>query len=67
VFVKQTELELRAMFESIDVDHNGTLDRKELQQAFRKAGLTVSNSKLDNFFDTVDTNNDGVVSFEEWR
>jgi solute carrier family 25 phosphate transporter 23/24/25/41 len=55
------------MFEAIDVNHDGGLDRNELQLAFRKAGLSVSNKKLDQFFDTVDTNNDGVVSFDEWR
>jgi hypothetical protein len=33
----------------------------------RTAGLTVPNSNLDNFFEEVDTNNDGTISFEEWR
>jgi solute carrier family 25 (mitochondrial phosphate transporter), member 23/24/25/41 len=66
-FVKHTEEELRYMFEAIDSNHDGSLDRSELQRAFRKAGLTVSNAKLDQFFETVDTNHDGRVSFEEWR
>jgi solute carrier family 25 phosphate transporter 23/24/25/41 len=29
--------------------------------------VLVSNRKLDQFFETVDVNNDGVVTFEEWR
>lgn len=55
------------MFEAIDSNHDGALDRSELQKAFRNARLTVSNRKLDQFFNTMDTNNDGVVSFDEFR
>lgn len=35
--------------------------------AFVGAGLVISNSKLDHFFSEVDTNHDGVISFDEWR
>lgn len=35
--------------------------------AFVRAGLVISNSKLDRFFSEVDTNHDGVISFDEWR
>jgi solute carrier family 25 phosphate transporter 23/24/25/41 len=55
------------MFEAIDTNHDGSLDRSEMQRAFRKAGLTVSNAKLEQFFSTIDTNHDGMVSFDEWR
>ncbi|KAH0553250.1 hypothetical protein GP486_006594 [Trichoglossum hirsutum] len=66
-FVEATEKELRVLFNSIDRDHNGKLDKDELRTAFAKAGLVVSNSKLDLFFEEVDTNHDGVISFDEWR
>jgi solute carrier family 25 (mitochondrial phosphate transporter), member 23/24/25/41 len=55
------------LFESIDRDHNGALDKGELKLAFAKAGLAISNAKLDQFFSEVDTNHDGEISFEEWR
>lgn len=32
-----------------------------------RAGLAVPNSRLDRFFDDVDTDNDGVIQFGEWR
>jgi solute carrier family 25 (mitochondrial phosphate transporter), member 23/24/25/41 len=67
VFVDHAERELRQLFESIDRDHNGELDKGELKAAFRRAGLAISNAKLDQFFDEVDVNHDGVISFEEWR
>ena len=67
IFVEETERALRTLFDSIDRDHNGKLDKSELRLAFSKAGLAVPQSKLDQFFAEVDTNNDGVISFDEWR
>lgn len=57
-FVEHTENELLALFQSIDRDHNGKLDKGELKEAFRKAGLAVPSSKLDQFFGEVDENHD---------
>lgn len=65
--MKNTEKELLALFKSIDYNNDGKLSKGELQAAFSRAGLTVPNSKLDTFFEEVDTNHDGVISFEEWR
>ncbi|KAK7513550.1 calcium dependent mitochondrial carrier protein-like protein [Phyllosticta citriasiana] len=67
VFVKQTEHELWLLFKSIDHNHDGKLDKDELHSAFYRAGLIVPNSKLNRFFTEVDANNDGAISFEEWR
>jgi solute carrier family 25 phosphate transporter 23/24/25/41 len=58
IFVERTEKELFSLFHSIDRDHNGKLDKEELKAAFKKAGLTVPNSKLDQFFAEVDENHD---------
>ena len=67
VFVEHAEKELWQLFESIDKDGSGALDKEELRIAFQRAGLTISNAKLDQFFDEVDTNHDGEISFDEWR
>lgn len=55
------------MFQSIDRNQNGEIDKAELRSAFARSGVTVSNSKLDEFFAEVDKNNDGVISYTEWR
>lgn len=65
--MSQTEAQLWGMFENIDRDHDGNLDKSELRAAFTRAGLAVPNARLDRFFDDVDSNNDGVISFDEWR
>lgn len=66
-FVEQTERELQQLFKSIDRDHNGQLDKGELKSAFARAGLVVPQSKFDQFFAEVDSNHDGVITFDEWR
>jgi hypothetical protein len=64
--VQQTESHLRTLFDTIDINHDGKLDREELRSACQRSGLVVSNAKLDRFFDQVDSNHDGCVSFDEW-
>ncbi|KAK7905908.1 hypothetical protein LTR67_000632 [Exophiala xenobiotica] len=67
VFVEHAERELWQLFESIDKDNNGALDKGELRAAFSRAGVTISSAKFDQFFDEVDVNHDGEISFAEWR
>jgi hypothetical protein len=66
-FCDETEKELWALFNAIDRDHNGNLDKSELAQAFEKAGVAVSNARLDRFFRYIDKNHDGTIDFPEWR
>lgn len=65
--MKQTEHQLWALFKSIDHNNDGKMQKSELREALSKAGLAVPNSKLDSFFDELDSNHDGVISFDEWR
>ncbi|KAK1142708.1 hypothetical protein N8T08_007339 [Aspergillus melleus] len=66
-FVDHTEHGLWHLFQSIDRNRNGEIDKNELKSAFANADVTVSNAKLDEFFADVDTNKDGVISYAEWR
>ncbi|KAI1428425.1 mitochondrial carrier domain-containing protein [Xylaria sp. FL1777] len=67
VFVEAAERQLFHLFRSIDRDKNGKLDKEELQAAFHKAGLAVPNRRLDAFFEDIDHNRDGFITYEEWR
>jgi solute carrier family 25 phosphate transporter 23/24/25/41 len=43
------------------------IDKTELRAAFSRSGITLSSAKLDAFFEDVDANKDGVISYPEWR
>ncbi|KAG9248682.1 mitochondrial carrier domain-containing protein [Calycina marina] len=66
-FVDRTEKELFNLFHSIDRDQDNRLDKTELQVAFKRAGMVVPQAKLNQFFAEVDENNDGYITFDEWR
>jgi solute carrier family 25 phosphate transporter 23/24/25/41 len=55
------------LFRSIDRDRDGRLNKEELRAAFQRAGLSVPSRRLSGFFDEIDMNRDGYISFEEWR
>ena len=67
VFVEAAERQLLLLFRSIDRDRDGKLNRDELCSAFQRAGLTVPMRRLTGFFDEIDMNRDGYISFDEWR
>ncbi|OJJ88587.1 uncharacterized protein ASPGLDRAFT_42167 [Aspergillus glaucus CBS 516.65] len=66
-FVDHTESGLWKLFQSIDRNNNGKIDKADLKAAFSKSGVTVSSVKLNEFFWDVDKNKDGVITYEEWR
>lgn len=66
-FCTQTEKELWQLFQSIDRDHSGRLDKSELSSAFERAGVAVSNARLERFFSYIDKDRDGTIDFSEWR
>ncbi|KAI0843726.1 mitochondrial carrier [Hypoxylon sp. FL0890] len=67
VFVEAAERQLYVLFKSIDRDQNGKIDKEELQHAVQRAGLAVPIRRLDEFFENIDHNRDGFITYEEWR
>ncbi|KAH0605505.1 uncharacterized protein H6S33_004727 [Morchella sextelata] len=66
-FFEGADRELWRIFHSVDVDKNGNIDKGELKAALIRAGIAVDPNRLEEFFESMDKNNDGVISFEEWR
>jgi hypothetical protein len=54
------------IFEQIDVDKSGQLDRNELRSALAKAGTNMSDFDLDALFKVADEDESGSISKEEW-
>lgn len=75
-FVTAAEGQLRSLFDSIDTSGCGSIGRLELEDAFARAGVIHQDSRQDDgqmrkyvhaLFDQLDRNDDGVISWEEWR
>ncbi|KAI1139788.1 mitochondrial carrier [Hypoxylon sp. FL0543] len=67
VFVEAAERQLYVLFKSIDRDQNGKIDKEELHHAVQGAGLAVPMRRLEEFFENIDHNRDGFITYEEWR
>jgi len=62
--LKSAKTKERKMFEALDFDSSGMIEREELQQALSGSGL--SRSKVEEVFEDMDQNKDGLISYEEF-
>jgi solute carrier family 25 phosphate transporter 23/24/25/41 len=58
-FFASAERELWRIFRSVDVDGNGRIDKGELRSSLARAGIAVDPGRLEEFFGSIDKNNDG--------
>ncbi|KAG8388172.1 hypothetical protein BUALT_Bualt02G0098200 [Buddleja alternifolia] len=66
-YMDDKELELYLIFQAIDVEHNGCILPEELWDALVKAGIQMDDEELASFVEHVDKDNNGIITFEEWR
>ncbi|QCD96954.1 solute carrier family 25 [Vigna unguiculata] len=76
-YMDDKELEIYRIFQAIDVAHNGCILPEELWEALVKAGMVsfyckltrikIDDEELARFVEHVDKDNNGVITFEEWR
>ncbi|EFJ15313.1 hypothetical protein SELMODRAFT_118883 [Selaginella moellendorffii] len=66
-YIDEKELELYHMFQQIDVTNDGYIHPEELRDALKNAGIHLSDRNLSKFMDHVDRDNNGIITFEEWR
>ncbi|CAN0915942.1 Calcium-dependent mitochondrial ATP-magnesium/phosphate carrier protein 2 [Linum grandiflorum] len=66
-YMDAKELELYRIFQAIDVEHSGCILPEELWDALVTAGIQIDDEELARFVEHVDKDNDGIITFEEWR
>ncbi|KAL3617661.1 anaphase-promoting complex subunit 2 [Castilleja foliolosa] len=66
-YMDDKELELYRIFQAIDVAHNGCILPEELWDALVRAGIEIDDNELASFVEHVDKDNNGIITFEEWR
>ncbi|KAH7578492.1 hypothetical protein ACOSP7_000208 [Xanthoceras sorbifolium] len=66
-YMDDKELELYRIFQAIDVEHSGCILPEELWDALVRAGIEINDEELARFVEHVDKDNNGIITFEEWR
>lgn len=66
-FIRKREQALWTAFQTLDLDKNGVLTPDEALKAVRKLGLKADERDASQMIKMLDANNDGVVSFDEFR
>ena len=56
----------RMVFDDIDLDGNGTLDKGEIDTAARKLGVALTQQEINDGFHAMDVDSNGVVDFDEF-
>ncbi len=56
---------LRGVFQAVDTDANGTIDKTELQQALQRLGLGLDPKAVEELCAAIDENGDGVIAYHE--
>eukprot|EP00941_MAST-03F_sp_MAST-3F-sp1_P003921 g3921.t1 len=69
---EHVEMKIKFVFDQIDEDGSGELDKEEVKQLCEKMGEKMTSffkgaKALDHAFALMDPNNDGTVTFEEFR
>lgn len=65
-FCKFYESRLRVVFDSLDIDGNGSISVNELKTACSKLGYSLNNRQLQILLSQVDTDRNGLVDFNEF-
>lgn len=61
-----SEDKLRDIFDKIDLDHGGTIDKNELQVALTGAGKFLTSEEIDAMMGAADDDASGEIDFEEF-
>ena len=57
---------LKRIFDDIDKDFTGSIDKQEMAAAFRKMGIANVKEEVDKIFAFVDQDGTGEIEFTEW-
>lgn len=66
-YMVDTENILEHTFEKLDLKKDGKLDINEIWDGFNKLNIQLNEEKLKLFFETLDLDDDGYISLEDWR
>jgi Ca2+-binding EF-hand superfamily protein len=63
----ELERQIFKIYDGIDKDGNGSLDKEELKEALKQMNFDLMEIDFDGYFDKFDVDKDGVVTREEFK
>lgn len=66
-YVYRQEIELWNIYKDLDINNDMKLDKEDLRLALRKAKINPNQSSFDDFFNSLDQDNKGVIEFADFR
>jgi Ca2+-binding EF-hand superfamily protein len=57
---------MRSVFRSFDINGDGTIDRKELDEVFRSMGKSLSPDEINRIISMADKDRNGSLNYEEF-
>ena len=64
--MKELKLDYKKAFDAFDMNKDKKIDKKELQNAFKKMNLQYSNEDINEIFAFIDQTNDQTVELDEF-
>ena len=62
-----SEQDLKECFEAFDKDSSGFIDEKEIKDVCKALGIEAKADEVEELMKATDTNNDGKISYEEFK
>lgn len=66
-YLLNAEKQIEKGFKTVDKDHDGKILKKDVEIYLKKLGLTPSGNEIDIFFQNLDNNEKGYLTYEEFR
>lgn len=65
--MEEKELDhLREVFQAIDIDHTGAINRDELLECFKKAGIKTNSDEVDKMIKRIQDSQPGKIIYSEF-
>lgn len=66
LLTNQDEEQMRKVFQSMDKDFSGSIDKQELIEGLRKMGNQKPEEEANMIFEMADLDKNGTIEYNEW-
>lgn len=66
-YVTETDRKMQILFQDLDLDKNGIIDREEIKRGFENLEIILSDAQIDKLLENIDKNNSLQIDWHEWR